>query len=142
MKREAELKRKVTAMLQRHRPHWITLLQSTAGAPDRVIVGDDTVSCWEFKHATPDFRSPGIQELMCLRLAEHSKCWYVIWAETAKGAGLRTMIVSPHKIHALPHRESGLKNAMKLVPEAECEGYDMTWLVERIIVRHLAKEKD
>jgi len=136
MKQEAALKARFTAALKAAQPTWLSLLQSTAGAPDRAIAGDGQTSWFEFKHATPDFRSPGIQELLCARLEEQSQCWYVIWAENAAGGGQRTLIAHPSAIRAIPRRSSGNKSANDVHAFAFCAGYDMKWLVQQVIKMH------
>lgn len=137
MKREAALKAAFTKELLSQQPTWLSLLQQTAGAPDRAIVGNSTTSWWEFKHATPDFRSPGLQELMCLRIAQHAPCFYVIWRERADGMGKETCIVLPERVHAVRQRTSGLKSAHLCVPIKSCAGYNMKWLVAQVLDVHI-----
>jgi len=137
VKLEADLKARFTRELKAQRPTWLSLLQSTAGAPDRAIVGDGHTSWLEFKHATPSFRSPGIQERLCQRLATTGRCWYVIWAESALGADRRTLIVSPAQVRLLPQRASGLKSVKDLVIYESCLGYDMPWLVTTFARLHM-----
>lgn len=125
-KREAELKRKFTAELKRQLPQFYMLQYVTNGAPDRSIVGGGRQTNWEAKHATPTFKSPGDQELLCSRMAIASHCRYIIWWE--RGAIQKTMIVHPREV---THRTS-----WDLVPEAFCIGFDMKWLVEQIRRAH------
>ena len=139
-KREADLKARFTRELKVQRPTWLSLLQGTAGAADRALVGEGRTSWLEMKHATPDFRSPGLQELMCKRLEEQSRCWYIIWAENAAGGEQRTLLVLPSKLLLVPRRSSGLKSAYALSHFDSCAGYDMKWLVRRIIELHLAND--
>lgn len=124
MKREAELKSAFSQTLRRRLPTFYTLLLASAGAPDRAIIGAGKTSWLEFKHATPSFRSPGLQELTCMRLAIAGYCRYVIWYETAKGNGQRTMIVHPKVVHE--------RTSWQLTPEAWTMGFDHEWLVEQI----------
>jgi hypothetical protein len=105
-------------------PTFLVLLQATAGAADRAIVGNGATTWWEFKHATPTFDSPGNQELMCMRLALQGYCRYVIWQEARSGYGRRTLIVHPREVHT--------RASWKVVPEAFCVGYDHRWLVRYI----------
>lgn len=128
MKREGELKSAFGAELKRRLPAFLVLYYATNGAPDREIVGAGKTTRWEFKHGTPDFYSPGDQELMCQRLAVQSHCRYVIWQETAKGVGQRTMIVHP--------REVANRSGWLFVPEAYCIGFNHRWLVEQIKLAH------
>lgn len=123
-KREAELKAAFTKELHRQLPGFISLLQATAGAPDRSITGAGRTTHWEFKHATPTFDSPGLQELLCMRLAHAGYCRYVFWWEGATGIGQRTMIVTPKNVH---ERQNWL-----LVPEEVTPGFDHRWLVKFI----------
>jgi hypothetical protein len=52
------------------------------GYPDSCLHGFGRSSYWEFKHATPNFKSPGLQELNCRRIARHGfSCLYVIFVE-------------------------------------------------------------
>lgn len=119
---EGELKSRFAAELKRQLPGFLVLHYATNGAPDRSIVGAGRQSNWEAKHATPAFRSPGDQELMCCRLAAASHCRYIIWHEH-RGIQ-KTMIVHPLKVM---HR-----NGWNLEAEAWCTGFDMKWLVSEI----------
>jgi hypothetical protein len=125
MKREGELKSLLAAELKRL-PRFYMLQYSTNGAPDREIVGAGITTRWEAKHATPDFLSPGDQELMCCRLAHAAHCRYIIWHEQ-RGIQ-KTLIVHPLKIM---HRDG-----WNLEAEAWCIGFDMKWLVQQIKDAH------
>ena len=128
MKIEGKLKSDFTKELKRQRPDYYVLHYSTAGAPDREIVGNGITSRWECKHATPDFVSPENQELMCARLATVAHCRYVFWWESSKGTGKKTMIVHPLKVL----RRVGCV----VVPETWTEGFDHGWLVEQVMKVH------
>lgn len=52
-----------------------------SGFPDIALHGEGVCTSWEFKHATPRFSSPGIQEWTCRRIAKSSYCRYVIYVE-------------------------------------------------------------
>lgn len=134
MKRESHLKSAFFKELLRQLPHFHVLEYATAGAPDRTIVGNGRQTNWEMKHGTPDFISHGHQELFCMRLAVAGHCRYVLWTETAKGTGPKTMIVHPRAMHA----------RTLWVPECEewCVGYNHKWLVERVREAHLDYEID
>lgn len=121
MKREAWLKSQFFQTLKMMQPRYYVLHHSTRAAPDYSISGDGRTTFWEFKHATPDFESPGDQELMCMRLALASFCRYVIWKEP----GPRTLIVRPHYVHD-----------RSLVADARCDGFNHSWLVEEIVKVH------
>lgn len=127
-KREAELKSAFFKALAGVLPRFYVLQYATAGAPDRSIVGAGKQTNWEFKHATPDFDSPGNQELMCQRLAVHGHCRYVVWQEHADGQFQRTLIVHP--------REVAGRQSWNLQPEEWTSGFDHAWLVERIRRAH------
>lgn len=129
-KEEGELKSKFGEELKRRLPGFLLLQYSTNGAPDREVVGNGVTTRWEMKHGTPDFRSPGDQELMCLRLSAAGHCRYVIWFE--RDGLKKTMIVHPRDVIG---REG---NGAQLEPEAWCIGFDMRWLVEQIEKEHKA----
>jgi hypothetical protein len=134
-KREAELKQQFTVAMKQELPTFLMLQYASAGAPDREIVGAGKTTRWEFKHATPSFSSPGLQELTCARLDAVSHCRYVIWLETA--AQLRTIIIPPMLLWKRHEAgDSGDPDARLLEPESWCEGFDMTWLVDQVRMAH------
>ena len=126
MKREAELKRAFTIEMTRQLPGFLILQYATAGAPDREIVGAGRSTRWEVKHGTPDFASPGDQELMCCRLAVADHCRYIIFQDI-RGIQ-RTLIVRPRDVK---ERTSWLLDA-----ESSCRGFDMRWLVQQVKAAH------
>lgn len=129
-KREGELKSAAMKELRRQCPSFLILLQATAGAPDRLIVGNGCTTGWEFKHATPDAKFPGHQALLCARLcAQGLHVRYVVWIEARDGSNKQIMIVMPHRII------EG-QRGFKLQPEASCYGFDHKWLVEQISEAH------
>lgn len=128
MKREGELKSAFTRELKCQLPHFITLCFSTAGAPDREIVGNSITTRWEMKHGTPDFLSLGNQELCCMRLATQGHCRYCIWQEKADGTHQETLIVHPRMVAG--------RIGWKFVIEDGCQGYSMEWLVNRVKDAH------
>ena len=125
-KREAELKSLFGKELRRQLPGFYLLQYSTNGAPDRSVVGAGRQTNWEMKHGTPDFDSPGDQELMCARMAQASHCRYVVWQEQ-RGVQ-RTLIVHPKDVMN--------RSGWNLVPEVFCVGFDMRWLVAQIRIAH------
>ena len=129
MKREGELKSLFGKELKRQLPGFLTLAYLTNGAPDRSIVGAAKQSNWEMKHATPDFKSPGDQELMCCRLAVAAHCRYVIWEE--KNGILRTLIVHPQHV-IRKGAPSIAHSSVGLIAEVWCIGFDMNWLVKHV----------
>ena len=127
-KREGELKALFAAELKRQAPDFLILRYATNGAPDRSVVGNGRQSNWEFKHATPDFRSPGDQELMCARLTKAGHCQYVIWMEEI---GVEeTLIVHPRDVLGRNGKGRGI------VPQAWCNRFDMKWLVSQVLKEH------
>ncbi len=128
-KREGELKSLFAAELKRQAPGFQILQYATNGAPDRSIAGMGVQSNWEAKHATPDFLSPGDQELVCCRLAAAAHCRYIVWME--HNGVMKTMIVHPKDVI---RREptSANHDARKLIAETFCVGFDMRWLVNEV----------
>lgn len=126
MKREAELKSQFRKTMHRMLPSFYLLEYATNGAPDREIVGNGISTRWEFKHATPTFKSPLDQELTCCRLAAAAHCRYVIWWES--GPVQRTMIVHPLHVHK--------RTDWTLTEESGCAGFDMAWLVDQVRKAH------
>lgn len=130
MKREADLKAAFRDELMRSMPRqYIQLLYASAGAPDRGIVCNGIQTNWEFKHATPSFACPGIQQLTCMKMAAWGHCRFVIWQEQrAHGNFDRTLIVDPSAVHDGSWPYNFL---------AECEGFNMKWLVAHVAREHL-----
>lgn len=124
-KREAQLKSAFIRELKQQCPQWIVLLSSTVGVPDRCITGNGRTTFWEFKHATPRFKLPHIQELMCARLHQQGFCRYVVWYENRLGDGQRTLIIRPSMIRFMS-------------PEVSCDGFDIPWLVSYVRKIHEA----
>lgn len=127
-KREASLKSAFGREMTRRLPNFVMALYASAGAPDRTIIGNGRQTNWEFKHGTPGFRSPGLQELTCMRMATAGHCRYVVWLENYLDAGPRTLIVHPQKVHE--------RATWFLEAEAWCEGFNQTWLVEQVRKAH------
>ena len=128
MKREAELKGAFSRVLRDSCPTLFALQLSTAGGPDRIVIGNNHVTFWEMKHATPDFESPGLQELTCMRISDHAYCRYLIWQENSRGEDWRTLIVNPYDVRR--------RKGWRLAPEAYCEGFDHRWAVEQVRKAH------
>lgn len=123
MKREAALKSAFFRELHRQLPEFLVLQLATAGAPDRLVVGNARSSYLEFKHAEPKYESKGNQKLLCLRLAaQGAYCRYVVWME--RGREKWTLIVTPQVVH----------ERLDLIShcEAVTEGFDHRWLVQRV----------
>jgi hypothetical protein len=89
--------------LRRQAPSFIVLKHAdrfTHGVPDVSISGHRSTSWWEFKHADPDFKSPGVQELTMLRLANATqRAWYVIYYEVNR----QVFIITPEELKKWPH---------------------------------------
>lgn len=126
MKREGELKSAFYRELRLQLPHFYMLQYATNSAPDRSIVGAGRQTNWEAKHATPDFESPGDQELMCCRMAVASHCRYIIWQELY-GVN-QTLIVHPLSIMK--------RDGWDVKAEVRCEGFNMRWLVDQVKRAH------
>ena len=126
-KREAELKAAFSQELKARLPGFMLLFLASPGAPDRAVVGGGRTTYLEFKHGTPSFDSPGLQELTCMRLEAAGECRYVVWQESAAGIGQRTLIVKPRAVH---RRDGWLLDA-----EETFLGFDhhsvIQWLKER-----------
>ena len=98
MKREAKLKASLMRAMQERYPKFVVIAHTEAlrsGVPDWSITGRGQTTWWEFKHAAPNFKSTGIQELTCARLALAGICRYVIWYENEEGGDKHTLIVHP-----------------------------------------------
>ena len=89
---------------------------STSGIPDAAITWNGR-TCWiEVKYANPGFKSTGIQELTCCRLALAGRCVYVVY----DGPHNTVSIIAPQDIGRW--REVGQRT----------DGLDHAWIVERI----------
>lgn len=125
-KREGELKSQFTEVMRQLFPEYVVLLYASAGAPDRSITAHGRTTTWEFKHGTPDFASPGLQELTCMRLAAAGHCRYVIWEE--RRGVQRTLICHPRAVHD--------RIGWSIVAERWCVGFDHHWLAREIARAH------
>lgn len=153
-KREGELKSLFGEELKRQAPGFLVLQYATNGAPDRSVVGNGRQTNWEAKHATPDFRSPGDQELMCCRLAVQGHCRYVIWLELparCKDCGATSMSTTCNvsgfacipsesiKKTVIAHPSEVFQKQGKgrfIRPIEWCVGFDMRWLVAQVLKEH------
>ena len=134
-KRESELKSDLMKELHRQCPHFVVQLFASAGSPDRSITGEGRTTHWEFKHGTPDFESPGLQELTCSRIDLQGHCRYVIWQETRLIQ--RTLIVRPRVLLARSQAiREGAEPTWSLQSELSCVGFDHRWLVGEIRKAH------
>ena|SRR3990167_5265793 len=95
----------------------------THGIPDFSVTGDNVTSWIEVKHATPNFKSKGIQELTMNRLALAGHAFYVVyWEDPAFQA---TYIVLPPDIGRPPEDWEICR-----------EGFNHQWVVEEIKKLH------
>lgn len=98
---EASLKSALFKQLLKDEPTFLVLQIANAGATDREVVGNKRTSYWECKHGTPIFHSPGLQQLICQRLANQGfHCRYILWIEDRDGQNKHTRIVHPLKIES------------------------------------------
>jgi hypothetical protein len=112
-KREDDIKQAFWARFKVLYPAYFVLSHQEvrkAGYPDNSVSGYAKTSWWEFKHATPNFLSPMIQEMTCARLARFSYCRYIIFYESREQ--LQTLIYHPRMI-------LGNKGVFKLLGEFE-----------------------
>lgn len=128
-KREDELKAQFIAQFWKmftKRQYFILQHQDMrkSGYPDIEIVGNKLDTHWEFKHGTPDFSSPGIQEITCRRIAKHAYCRYVIFFELYD----RSEIWIAHPDHV--HRRNGKTNAIGC--EHVIVGFDFRALCDHV----------
>jgi hypothetical protein len=105
-----------------------------SGWPDTIIHGFGCATSWEFKHATPNFSSPGIQEVTCGRIARHSFCRYVLFFETAKRQNI---------LIARPRNVIGRKGKTNdIVAETVLDGFDFDALASFIYDVHTAGQHE
>lgn len=90
----------------------------TSGIPDLSYTGLGRTSWWEFKHATPNWTTSGIQELTCKRLAASGICHYVFWYECEDIR--ETRIIEPKTMHIV----------------ANTNGFDFEWLAKQMRTFH------
>lgn len=103
-----------------------------SGWPDTIIHGFSHATSWEFKHGTPNFSSPGIQEVTCSRIAKHSYCRYVIFFETPHEQ--KTLIAHPRCVIG---REGKTRN---IQCEVEFDGFAFDQLASFIHAIHGGQE--
>jgi hypothetical protein len=98
---EATLKNQLVKKLRELMPGFVILRHEdrhTAGIPDISVTGCGRTSWWEVKHANPDWKSRGIQELTCMRLAAAGICFYITYED--KTGVKRTIISTPREAAA------------------------------------------
>lgn len=101
----------------------------THGTPDICITGNWVTSRWEVKHATPNFKTKGIQELTMNRIALAGYAQYVVYWQKPN-LGKRTYIVHPRDIGKDP--ESEWKDFI--------EGFDHDFVLNRVKDVHFNAE--
>lgn len=128
-KQEAKLKSNLMIMLRQALPKYVLFRHEdkfTSGIPDISITGFAKTSWFEVKHATPDFDSPGIQELTMLRLAAagfHAR--YIIFTEDKNGDFKKTFIIHPKYIKLFSQKDG-------VAVEASCLDFNNKFLLEYI----------
>jgi hypothetical protein len=95
--------------------------KASAGHPDTSITWHGNTLWVEFKHANPSFKSQGIQELTCSRLALHGLCVYVVFDSPRD----RICILAPKELGKWPHAV------------VSCSGFSFEWLAEQLYLRLL-----
>lgn len=119
-KRESELQAACLFEMRRQvsKRYEVVTIQDVrkSGWPDVALNGFGKTTWWEFKHATPSFSSPGIQEHICRRLAKTSYCRYIVYYETR--SDVCTYIVHPD--HVAGHDGK----LLAMVPEVVFDGHD------------------
>jgi hypothetical protein len=134
-KREEELRAELMVELRTALPQFVFFRHEdirASGIPDIEGNGHGVTTHWETKHGTPDFASPGIQELTNQRLARQSHSRYIIWQQGWHPGDpeiMRVMIVHPDEVKK---RQS----FTTIVAEHEVLGKGLFWLVARIAAAH------
>lgn len=97
-KHEASFKRSLKMAIEIALPRFevFPLADTSSGLPDWLIAGNGVMSMLEFKHATPTFKSRGIQVVTARRLARAGHCRYVVFWE--HGEEKRTCIIHPQSV--------------------------------------------
>ena len=93
---EATLKGQLVKTCERHMAGAVVLRHEeifTAGYPDMTVTWRGKTVWLEAKYVVPRFRSRGLQEDTCKRLASQGVCYYVLYED--RGKGKRTKIVHP-----------------------------------------------
>jgi hypothetical protein len=85
-KRETPLREAYWARFDKLYPtpmYWRMNVQDvrTSGYPDSQLLGFKKASFWEFKHATPRFKTYGLQEITCQIINQKTFCRYVLFNE-------------------------------------------------------------
>jgi len=85
---EASLKAKLVLRIKERRPSFVTLRHEdvrSSGHPDISVTGEKRTAWIEVKHADPEFKSHGIQELTMQRLEAQGLALYVVYERSADG---------------------------------------------------------
>jgi hypothetical protein len=123
---ESDLKGDLVRLVKDMFPHWVVLRHEdhfTHGIPDISVTGNKRTSWIEVKHATPSFKSKGIQELTMLKLARSGIAFYVVYWQ--KKEQKRTYLVQANEIMF----SSDTWNCF-------CHGFNHAWVVEKIKEAH------
>jgi hypothetical protein len=126
-KDEAKLKSDFIKEIKAH-SHGVVIIHHedvrTSGIPDISITFNGRTTWWELKHATPQFDSPGIQELTMLRLNAHGFARYLIYYES-KVASRQTLIVDPKYL-----------DVYETLPEMRFSGFNSCDLIHQVMAAH------
>lgn len=137
-KDETGLKSKQVKAIKLYLPTYLAIRHEdvrTCGTPDMSLSGNGKTSWWEFKHATPNFSTTGIQELTCSQLAIKSFCRYVFYYEDVQNT-VRTYIIHPRAV--INHKgnfSAVLANAI-LTDINWRIGFDFKWITEQMRLAH------
>ncbi len=111
-----------------------------SGTPDFTFNGANRTSWWEVKHATPNFESPGIQEVTCHRLARTSFCRYIIYVDTAvkwaTGIKREKFAVILHPKFVFQQKGKLDWNAALFIADAVFNRFDHEGIVQHMLKAH------
>jgi hypothetical protein len=94
----------------------------TSGYADSQLLGNKIASFWEFKHATPNFKTYGLQEITAQMVDLHTYCRYVLFVEF--DGHMATWIVHPDNVR----NSAGILT--RIEPEYKVSGHDFDWLAD------------
>lgn len=157
-KREDELKERLFAVARKLPSTYFLLpIQDVrkSGTPDFSLHGYQKSSWWEVKHATPVrnrepqvgiavFDSPGIQEIICQRLARTSYCRYIVyidmWMSYPDAPMKRVQLTTIIKPIFVANHDGKLDWASVLdVADVVFEGHNHDAVVKHMAEQHLVE---
>jgi hypothetical protein len=132
-KQEAELKAKFMNRVRELEPNWRCFRHEdilTGGIPDVSTTGNKR-TCWlEFKHATPNFTTNGLQEITCRDLSIVGFCYHVIFHEgRTKPSNMefkQTVIISPSHVRG---KKGNMKDILNGSACFSCSGFDNDFII-------------